>query len=506
MKTIHLDEVAKYYLASWLVRQSIYCIFAFFAVMMIVIGVFAAIFAILDPNSVSLLGIVGSLFFAAIVLAIAALMYLALSKAAQLNDTWVRRISKLYVTFYTLNLFALLSVPLFFEFRIEVHVLIFLLCACLVELANIAMLWRSSLPIGVRSLEPNRVLFSDTGPASPALSAALVSMGMPLEIIRHMRLGFKLGAIICFFLSTIFFSIFLVTTIQIGPKIFGFVYQNAKKGCPEPKVIHENPPRLRMHTDRADWLCQIDTINDRGHVVVAFYLLYMILTVSVAAVFRVAGKRIIVWGLRRGRRIDRRSSVLYLRSFKQDSVVLDFPKRNWLYRLVMSGLIKSSIDELLLEEGAIYGPVVALQNPGMSKQMYGPVQHPSSGDEWMCDVANLMDTAAIVFLFVEDTPGVRWEVEQLSARNLHEKCVFVRSPQTHGEEISRLMHDILADVARGLDKERNISSGSLDRSDVFGFCIVDGRILLFVSKDYDWINYQLFIRAACRLRDRPFAT
>jgi hypothetical protein len=70
------------------------------------------------------------------------------------------------------------------------------------------------------------------------------------------------------------------------------------------------------------------------------------------------------------------------------------------------------------------------------------------GDGWKDAVAAMMNSADLILMVPHDSPGVRWEVEQLNASKALPKTVFVMPPASPGMDVAvlwsdatRVMHD-----------------------------------------------------------------
>jgi hypothetical protein len=83
------------------------------------------------------------------------------------------------------------------------------------------------------------------------------------------------------------------------------------------------------------------------------------------------------------------ASRLFLRSFSDDAVVLAAPPSGFAYKLFGYVDRKKSLDELLLEEGTTFGPVVALGNPTDAVPPYGAARGYAKHSDWQKMVSDL---------------------------------------------------------------------------------------------------------------------
>jgi hypothetical protein len=116
---------------------------------------------------------------------------------------------------------------------------------------------------------------------------------------------------------------------------------------------------------------------------------------------------------------DARTPVLYLRSFLDDDVVVHSRS----YRR------DRSISEWVAAQFNLIGPVIAIARPGERLPPLGPyrIELPAHGD-WQAEVRARLARSAMIVLAFGVTPGVRWELGELAARQALSRTCFVFPP------------------------------------------------------------------------------
>jgi hypothetical protein len=165
-------------------------------------------------------------------------------------------------------------------------------------------------------------------------------------------------------------------------------------------------------------------------------LLVLLVLLLMAAGFRMVGnaglrmsRRFMRVSLEQAQAVDQRRPVLFLRSFSDDAVVLAAPPSGFIYKLFGYVDRKKSLDELLLEEGTPFGPVVALGNPTDAVPPYGAARGYAKHSEWQKMVSDLMDAAVAIVICVDETPSLWWEIEHVSRNEYLTKTLLLLHPK-----------------------------------------------------------------------------
>jgi hypothetical protein len=236
--------------------------------------------------------------------------------------------------------------------------------------------------------------------------------------------------------------------------------------------------------------------------VVQFSLILLLLFIAVT-VFRVIGNA----GLRMSRRFmrvsleqaqaaDKRRPVLFLRSFQNDAVVLAAPPSGFTYKLFGYADRKKTLDELLLEEGTTFGPVVALGNPNDAVPPYGAVRGYAKHSDWQKMVSDLMDAAAAIVICVDETPSLWWEIDHVNRKAYLTKTLLLLHPKFERQ-------DSAPDVIAKLDQMFGLSIAGMgsDRGRPFGLWLDPAQGLrVGLASRFSRGHYLLMLRWFLRSR------
>jgi hypothetical protein len=228
--------------------------------------------------------------------------------------------------------------------------------------------------------------------------------------------------------------------------------------------------------------------------------------------FRIVGNR----GLRASRRFlrvslqqaqaaDPRRPVLFLRSFRDDSVVLPPPKSNLAYRLFNYVERNKSLDELLLEEGTSVGPVVALGNPADAVPPYGAARgYLRYGDDWQKMITRLMVDAIAIVICVDNTESLWWEIEYVNKNGYIDKTLLLLHPKYNPKNQTPNIRNKIIDA---LNLASISDPGTLADSKVMGIW-VDGmsRVHVGLASTFSRAHYLLILRWFLRSKVIPRAT
>jgi hypothetical protein len=230
--------------------------------------------------------------------------------------------------------------------------------------------------------------------------------------------------------------------------------------------------------------------------IIAFSLAPLLL-VMIVATFRVVGnvglrtsRRFMRVSLEQAQAVDRRRPVLFLRSFRDDGVSLAAPPSGFAYKLFGYGDRKKTLDELLLEEGTTFGPVVALGNPNDPVPPYGAARGYAQHSDWQKMVSELMEAAVAIVICVDETPSLWWEIEHVSQNAHTAKTLLLLHPKYAAKDgASQMIKKI--EQTFGL----SLSGVSLDRGQIFGLWLdaVTG-LRVGVASRFSRAHYLLMLR------------
>ena len=141
---------------------------------------------------------------------------------------------------------------------------------------------------------------------------------------------------------------------------------------------------------------------------------------------------------------DQRPPIVFLRMFEQDDERLPALVRHPLLRLPAGVSEPRTLDELLLEHGSPYGPVIAIGDPRDSVRPLGAARIfiPEAGLGWQDVVKNLVRASQTVIMCPGDTEGVRWELD-LIARQPNLRVAYVANPELSPQTTLRLFRQII---------------------------------------------------------------
>jgi hypothetical protein len=161
-----------------------------------------------------------------------------------------------------------------------------------------------------------------------------------------------------------------------------------------------------------------------------------------------ASRRFLRVSLEQAQATDPRRPVLFLRSFRDDAVILPPPPKPGLaYRLFNYAERNTTLDELLLEEGTSLGPVVALGNPTDPVPPYGAarVYFHLHNNDWQKMIADLMEQAVAIVICVDNSEGLWWEIKHVAEQEHLGKTLFLLHPKYD-------LEDRVPDIAPELEK------------------------------------------------------
>jgi NAD(P)-dependent dehydrogenase (short-subunit alcohol dehydrogenase family) len=175
---------------------------------------------------------------------------------------------------------------------------------------------------------------------------------------------------------------------------------------------------------------------------------------------------------------DPRPPILFLRAFRDDQVGLPNPRQALLGRLFSFGFQLQSLDHLLLDEGTIYGSVVALGNPQDRFPPYGAARGYFEHKDWQQAVFDLCTKSRAIILCLDETDSIWWEVSHVHGNNHLDKTLFVLPPKFRDKQENNAVASKLIDhLSINDDAARNEIRSSFERGNTIG---------VFLSQDGSW--------------------
>ncbi|MGH6770422.1 MAG: hypothetical protein ACRECO_15525 [Xanthobacteraceae bacterium] len=212
------------------------------------------------------------------------------------------------------------------------------------------------------------------------------------------------------------------------------------------------------------------------------------------------------WLLRRGQRnirfsieaitaVDPRAPILFLRAFRDDQVTLPPPRYTLLGRLLAIATPRQSLDHLLLTEGTLYGPMVALGNPTDSMPPYGAARGFVTNEHWQSAVMQFARASLAIVITVDDTDSIWWEIEHLAAHNHLDKTLFLVHPRFRSVPKNLgIIGRTLATLSLSPQLEQR-TRDAFQTGDVVGFFFDrNGNLCVGKSRRFTIFSYLLMIR------------
>lgn len=195
---------------------------------------------------------------------------------------------------------------------------------------------------------------------------------------------------------------------------------------------------------------------------------------------------------------DKRKHIVYLRSFEQDKYFLKNKKSLASFFRYIKG--RNSLDSLMLEECWSVGSVIALGNPKDKKTPYGPSRYYAQDDEWQSYVHEILDEAKYIYMFLQETDGVKWEVKQLINMNKLKKTIFIVAPKSTVAEVERYFNLIIKPHIH--EKEFFCLLDEIREGNIISFFFTDdNRLIILNGKKRTATAYLIAIRSSLRLKE-----
>jgi hypothetical protein len=184
-------------------------------------------------------------------------------------------------------------------------------------------------------------------------------------------------------------------------------------------------------------------------------------------------------------RSDKRRPVLFLRPFHDDQVALK--RSSSAYAWLAIDQKTRQLDHILVEEFSWAGPVIAIGRRGQKELPFGAARTFLSDQDWQKEALEMANAARHVVIIIDTTPGVRWELDQLTRPELRAKTLFLYHPDFLSTDSN---HSVTARLSALLGEQKS----ALDKP-IIGFWFEsDGRARFLHSTQFSVDSYTLILR------------
>lgn len=200
---------------------------------------------------------------------------------------------------------------------------------------------------------------------------------------------------------------------------------------------------------------------------------------------------------------DTRDPVFFLRAFNDDQVNLPAEKKTWLGWTLDFLPRRSNLDEMLVEEGSYYGPVVALGSPGDKLPPYGAARGYFAEKDWKGAVQQLATQSRAIIICVDDTDGIWWEVGNLVQRQRVDKTLILFHPKYTQKAANQA---IIAKFCEAMGRAGVAAGDTVSIADplrttaqqgdaIVGFFVTGSkRLIICQSRNFSRSSYLLLLR------------
>jgi hypothetical protein len=183
------------------------------------------------------------------------------------------------------------------------------------------------------------------------------------------------------------------------------------------------------------------------------------------------------------------SPILYLRSFQDDSVKITISALSpHTRKAFLLGPHRQRFEEFLVAQLSIFGPVVAVSQPGHHSQPIGASREELASTSWQNDIQQWLLASQFIVVGVGRTAGLQWELQQIAHLGLTSKLMFLFPPVSTLELRRRW---------------RQLWNDKFDPVDSALTAVTDNSVLsVYVGRKRDEWGYAAAIEAAVRELDR----
>jgi len=157
---------------------------------------------------------------------------------------------------------------------------------------------------------------------------------------------------------------------------------------------------------------------------------------------------------------DDRPPVLFLRSFEQDKVPIRARTRNPVLQMPAGLGRPRELDELILEAGAPYGPIIAIGDPRNPVPPLGAARVfvRNAEQDWKDVVSDLIAASRAIVICPHTTSGVAWEIEQVRPPDVLARTIVIAAPNMSAEDTRSLFAEIAGGQIKLRPRQRAVAA------------------------------------------------
>ncbi len=148
---------------------------------------------------------------------------------------------------------------------------------------------------------------------------------------------------------------------------------------------------------------------------------------------------------------DSRPPIVFLRAFDQDDAKLPAASGDPFVKLPAGVGQPKTLDEILLENGSPYGPLIAIGDPRDPTPPLGAARIFVEGqddNDWQRVVSSLVSASKCIVMCPTTSAGVKWELELLARSSAMAKTIFLANPEVSEAETEPLFATLFTGAER----------------------------------------------------------
>ncbi|MEJ8852761.1 hypothetical protein [Variovorax rhizosphaerae] len=195
---------------------------------------------------------------------------------------------------------------------------------------------------------------------------------------------------------------------------------------------------------------------------------------------------------------DSRPKVLFLRAFRQDERLLVAPSRSLLAK-AWRWRHRRTLDEIVLDAGSPFGPVIAIGKPGEDAPPLGAARLYSQEEQWRELVARLAESSCAIIISIDETAGVLWELNHVFENGFSGKALVLFGPSITISAINDIFSRLPHESHAVQSIVRHLRSNLMPASDgriLVGMRFVGGVAIPILSSDTSDYTYWCMVNLA----------